>query len=166
MSPRSTRRKFLQAGAALVPPLVAGCSQFPDFGSSETSETSHPDEGTDSYGIELRSQIDAAATLSLETSKPFEDEQIWSKEVTLNSDSTVVYDSVLTEEHGEQAFTAELTAVDDEDGLDKTRSDGFLITPGSEDAPDARRFEVLVHVVTAEHRYYDVSIIDPENVQG
>lgn len=166
MSPRPTRRKFLRAGAALVAPFVAGCSQFPDFGSSDTTATSHPDEGTDSYGIELRSQIDASATLVLETKKPFGDESIWSKEVTLNSGNTDVYDSVLTEERGEQAFTAELRAVDDEDGLAQTRSDGFWITPGSEDAPDARRFEVRIHTVPADDPYYDVSVVDPENIPG
>lgn len=160
MNPQSTRRRFLQAGVALAPPLVAGCSQFRDDDDSDSDVTTDPDEGTDSYGIELDSRIDVPATIQIETTKPFEDEPIWEKEVTLESGSIQTYHSILTAEHGEQAFTAKLRDIGGDEELEKTRSDGFWITPGSEDAPDVTHFKIHVrHATYEDNSFYDIDAV-------
>lgn len=93
MALQPDRRAVLRSGGIVAAAALAGCSAIPFVG-----DTENPDAGTDSYGVFLVNEHEAAHDVTITVQNRSADEQVFEESVTVEPEAEREWDEVLTEE--------------------------------------------------------------------
>lgn len=129
------RRRLLQCVAVGATTTLAGCNGVLGGDDSE------PDASTDSYGIELRNEMEQAFTVTIEARLLVEDEQVFSETAEVQPGEQKEWEEVMTEDQTQYRVEATL---ENADFYDQRQQNRATVSVGTSVSPDVENVVVKV----------------------